>query len=631
MKGVDPSPIRGQQAPTISVGADQAGQVQAEELKQLGGLKASDIDAFAGALQKLSEPSTGGAPKFFERILAPLKPRDPKAQQAISQRSADIQQKVAGAAEELTQIYADGLVTEQELTALGRATAGMQNILAMNDERALQMLPRDVRKRLEQHLFGKLTTLVRTAQIERYELINRLKNRDEEALREKLNAPVEYRTLPESQSPGSMERYQAGDLIAVNRYNKKPSLGVVVENEGNKLRVAVWTDTGLGIRDMSPEDVQQHNPLKIGDYVENHEGHQIWVSGMNANGELVGVGRGPDGERLEISAPELRGIATALEKKAALMPVEDVGERVPIDGVAVVAGGAQTRDQIMALTADTVSGGLYTSRGPTIEEHGLEYKAYNEDAGVLGVHGKGDSETVVVGALDQAGGMDVIPGMGDGATSKIAAEALAAAGEKIAAGADPKEALIQGALDANRTILELNQAHGTKSLTTITGGVIKDGVAHVVSCGDSKVWHFSKDGRLKNESETHNYHDKISRETGDPNAMLHMAAAIYEALGSKEDPDIKYAAWDLEPGDYLVYGSDGICDANLEAQRTAKEEGHPWDRSNSEVTSEALSGLIAQSEGPMDATEAIRDYALQGMADGRGKPDNTTVTVVQVR
>lgn len=631
MKVKDPSPIRGEQAPLISVGADEEKKVQVEELSQLKGLAQGDIDSFAGALQQLAEPSTGGAPSFFQRIAAPKQPRDPAASEAISRRSASIQQKISNAAGELTQIYADGLVTERELMALGRALFGMQSILAMTDERALQMLPRDVRARLEKNLFAPLRTLVQTAGTEKNTLLEQIKNRDEEALREKLNAPVQYHHLPKGQDPTGIERYRAGDLIAVHRSDGNASLGVVVENEGDKLRVAVWTDAGIGIKEMSPEQVQKHNPMKVGDYVADHEGYEIWVTGLDDRGNPIGKGRGADGQLFDVRAREIRGIAVALAEKAAVAPAEDLAGRTPIDGVAVVAGGAETRDRIMALTSNTVNGGLYTSRGPTIEEHGLEYKSYNEDAGVLGVYGQGKNETVVVGALDQAGGMGAIPGFGDGATSKIAAGALDVAGRKIAEGADPKGALVEAAFDANRQIVALNQEHGTRSCTTITGGVIKDGTAHIVNCGDSKVWHFAKDGALKNESLPHNFHDIMSRQTGDPNAMLHMAHNITEALGLQDDPDVQYLAWRVEPGDYLVYGSDGVCDANLLAQKEAKDAGQPWDRSNGDVTSAQLGGIIARSEGPMAATEAIRDYALQGMADGRGKPDNTTVLVVQVR
>lgn len=49
------------------------------------------------------------------------------------------------------------------------------------------------------------------------------------------------------------------------------------------------------------------------------------------------------------------------------------------------------------------------------------------------------------------------------------------------------------------------------------------------------------------------------------------------------------------------------------------------------VTTQHLGAVIRKSDTGAQATEAVRDYALNQMRDGNAKPDNTTVVVVRVK
>jgi len=321
------------------------------------------------------------------------------------------------------------------------------------------------------------------------------------------------------------------------------------------------------------------------------------------------------------------------EETAGLVAIPDertvASSKIP-DGVDVVAGGLETRAALHRLDLGSLQGGLYTSRGPTKAEQGLEYKAYNEDGALLGVERRANGAPIVIaGAFDQAGGMGKLKGR-DGAASQAAALAMRGAALDIAAGGDPRASLITRARQAHEDIVGLNAKHGTEICTTMATGVIVGKTAHIVNAGDSKVWHFSADGRVKNETRSHNKGDEDAARHGRVNDCLPESNIVTSLLGLHNfKPKIDDYAWEMAPGDYLVLASDGVADANLEAQRSAYERHEPWQRINGEITTRHLSSIISRSGGAVDATARIRDYTLRQMATHRGKADNTTVVVLQ--
>ncbi len=144
------------------------------------------------------------------------------------------------------------------------------------------------------------------------------------------------------------------------------------------------------------------------------------------------------------------------------------------------------------------------------------------------------------------------------------------------------------------------------------------------------MWHFSADGRVKNETRSHNKGDEDAARHGRVNDCLPESNIVTSLLGLHNfKPKIDDYAWEMAPGDYLVLASDGVADANLEAQRSAYERHEPWQRINGEITTRHLSSIISRSGGAVDATARIRDYTLRQMATHRGKADNTTVVVLQ--
>jgi serine/threonine protein phosphatase PrpC len=298
----------------------------------------------------------------------------------------------------------------------------------------------------------------------------------------------------------------------------------------------------------------------------------------------------------------------------------------------VCAGGEETRKRVRRAHGRTATGGLYTSRGPTLEEHGLAYKPYNEDAAVLGVipasRTKARRELIFAGAFDQAGGMGQIPGQTGGA-SRLVAEAVEAAARDIAKGAVPAVRLREAVATTHGAINALNVANSIEAVTTASFGVVTGGVAYLVNCGDSKTYLFDSAGRLKSETRSHNLCDEAAARTGDVNAGLQFSNIITSSVGGDGVPEVDHYQWDLAPGDVLLFVSDGVADANLEAQRSAALSGKPWDKHSSEVTTEQLSALVAEGGEGWDITARVSQWALGKMAGGDAKADNTTCVALR--
>src|SRR5688500_14585562 len=99
---------------------------------------------------------------------------------------------------------------------------------------------------------------------------------------------VDLRQIEDSSKVNTADRYRVGDIIRVPRSDNRASSGVVVGvMPTGGLRVEVQIKGGrAGIKEMTPDQVAEMNPLKVGDYLE-FRGRPFWVAGIDRQGDLV--------------------------------------------------------------------------------------------------------------------------------------------------------------------------------------------------------------------------------------------------------------------------------------------------------------------------------------------------------
>ena len=292
--------------------------------------------------------------------------------------------------------------------------------------------------------------------------------------------------------------------------------------------------------------------------------------------------------------------------------------RAPQPRSYVVAGGGETTTPI-EMRAMTANGALFTDRG-------LEYKTFNEDAAVLGVaHTSSGEEVVFAGAFDQAGGMGSVAGR-TGEASRIAASHFERAAKSVAGGADAEQALRSAVLDAHDEV----NALGVNAATTFVGCILQNGRAVLANCGDSGAVLIGRDGQRLAETEPHSLGEQMQRLANDPNAGLQFAHCLTTSVGSRVHPTIDIYRWAVQAGDRLVVGSDGLLDSNLAAQAEDLYLGKPWTESNGQRTLREVTAIVARHATAQDATQALVSYVRGQTRIGSGKPDNTTIVVVDI-
>ncbi len=642
-----PTPVRGEDAPALSVESSKVLSAGAKALSQpemlvdldhyLKVLAKNDAKQLPGSLARIKPPKKGGSAAFSKAISDSL----------VSSLAI------------MSSIYADGFVTEHEMVSLGKVSRQLGDVLALREDGAFEMLSKPMRQRLEHLLFSPLEGLIKSAKADNHEVLRALEHRDLAAFSERISGPTKFETVNldavlsagEGASLQHSGRYGNGDVLLVARSDGSTVLGVVVgrEPEGD-LRVEVAAGESLAFRTVDETALRATNPLKIGDYIADFEGKEFWVK-ASAQGALRGASRDTQtGAVAELDAKAVRALARRLDKatRAARAegrstlgfgsgPVPAAKTKSKAESKAgakteaalmLRAGGAET-PKVQTLERASAQGGLFTNRGPNKKEHGVEYAKYNEDAALLGVVKGPKGDVWVAGAFDQAGGMGKIPGQ-TGAASRIAAEHLLDVAAQVAKGASPKTALKEAVEKAHADVRALNEQHGVEAITTVASGVVVGSRAFVVNTGDSQVYQYSKNGKLKAMTLAHNLGDEMIRKTGDVNSGLKVANIVTSALGIEgEAPKIDLYEWKLAPGDYLVFVSDGVSDANYYAQLAAHKTKKKWTQSGGDKVAEDLGQLLKKGPSAEAATEAIRDYALSQMKNDLGKPDNTTVVVFQ--
>jgi hypothetical protein len=313
------TPVLGQTAPqaVTQAGVKPAEQQAAQKLRS--SVSVHDLDAFLQARAGRA-PAQRGLVPGLRRLLGASPPSSPPSAQAVA-----LHQRLGEAVTALGAIYADGLVTEGELAQLQQARGKLRSVLGLADPAVLDMLPKDVRARLQDQLLEPLAVLDQAATRRADRVFAQVAERDEAALRQRLGEQPLYRQvdpralLQAGLTPFSLPRYQPGDFVGVPRSDGSVDKGVVVGRDDDPpgLRVEVLdrrTDS-LGLKTLSPADVAQANPLKIGDYVEA-PGMKLWVTGVGPGG-VVGTVQDARGQVRTVDAAFVARIAIDVARAAA--------------------------------------------------------------------------------------------------------------------------------------------------------------------------------------------------------------------------------------------------------------------------------------------------------------------------
>jgi serine/threonine protein phosphatase PrpC len=283
------------------------------------------------------------------------------------------------------------------------------------------------------------------------------------------------------------------------------------------------------------------------------------------------------------------------------------------------AAGAETESAI-AVRGRKASGAVFTDRG-------VDYKNYNEDAGiVLRVVDPEGREVIGAGAFDQAGGMGSF-GNTPGAASSICALAFEQAGVEVAEGGDLEWSLRTALQRAHDGIVEAKGQ--SRAVTTFCAGFVRGNQAVIANVGDSGAVLFDADGNVVAQTTAHNMADKYYAEDKDPNGWLGFANQLTQAVGDRDRPGLpEIVTWTIPPGGRIVFGSDGLFDANLAKHKQALVNDAPLDSWHGDHTLRAIGDIVRRFRGALDATNELVAYARAQMSCGAGKKDNTTIVVI---
>ena len=255
-----------------------------------------------------------------------------------------------------------------------------------------------------------------------------------------------------------------------------------------------------------------------------------------------------------------------------------------------IADGRQSKSA-MPLETQYFQGAIYSSRG-------RGYARYNEDAGAMFRDGQGRVYAV---ALDQAGGLG---GRVRGRASALAAECILRGFQNLARHVpatetdelDPIDEMLGAFLAAHKLLLDRKEGE----VTTAVAAYLEPKSVYLVNSGDSGAVLFDRDGQMRTRSEMHEYPPP-------DHACLKHAVGL-EPEGCEPTP----YAWELNPGDWLVMGSDGLLDSGM-------------------VESREFGEILVESANAIDAVNKVCTLILRRMGTLRAKPDNLTMVLLQVK
>lgn len=622
-----PTPIRGDRVEplAVEVAADLAARAKA-----VGQLRSVDVKALEELADRYVRDVLSNNTIFGGQRLAPMTMLEidlgaarrgsaPKPAEE-EQLGASLARRVAGAGMELAKLWADGLVHEREVAPLKQVLGTLDTILEMKEDRRLAMAGRDVSPKIEA-AFQELSAMAQAARSQLTKLEARLDARDLRALEERLADPTPiYKTVdPVALGRAGLDlsdlrRYQPGDLVVLGSEGRSVKLGIVAGEEDGKLRVATTSGGARQLRLVDAEALARDNPLKIGDHVEL-DGRQLWVRPSPSKGVVA-----EERDGIQLRSVDVGELAKALAAQVARGAMEAgvPGRAGPPEPKAqiFVAAGAVTND-VERLASRVAGGAAISSLGPA--------SALNDDAIVLAtLRRPGGGEVIVAGVADELGGAP--RGVKGGASAK-AAELLLAAGEEVARGRAPSRDALA------RVVREADAAVAGTGLTTLTGAILepapKGGLdAQLVHVGDSIAWRFSSRGRLLDQTTEHNLGRAAADASGDPNANPGLSMRMSRALGDNASGRAEEKRLHLDPGDFLVFVTHGVSQANLRAQQKAAGSDSKFSVFHSDLTAKHVGALVAQATSAEDAARRIREYTLGQMVAGDGRPENNLSVVV---
>lgn len=328
----------------------------AQQLKSQVGLQ--ELDAFLKVRSQATNTQRSATPTIAAYLAAPVANTPPTPQ------AKALHEKLSAAIGTLGGLYADGLITEGETHQLNRVRGALQDIIALADPRILQMLPKDVRERVEVQLLEPLQTLEAGAARRFDRVFVAMQERDEGVLRGRLQQEPSYSVLDvaglkaHGMEPSSTSRYQAGDFVCVPRSDGSHSKGVVVGHEGGDLQVQLidGATNSFALKNLKAADVARANPLKIGDYAER-QGHKVWVTGAGAQG-LTAVVVDPAGRQRQLRGAEVATLAKTLSTPAPTTSApptatSSTSSSSPV-GAAFAASSSRTSRQSLEQALDAV-------------------------------------------------------------------------------------------------------------------------------------------------------------------------------------------------------------------------------------------------------------------------------------
>lgn len=415
------TPVNGDRDAAPVVVQRQGGPQQAKALAQVSKVAQHGVDAFVqqqqqygqqtvawaqgGGARGLLPPALGGqaagAPAINVRINA-----------ALQQTSAKLNAGLNGALEKLATVYKDGLVDESEMATLQQARGNIHQALALRDDPALAALDAGIRQKLDQGIFGPLQTLDAVASGEMTAVLQGLNARDRTALTEKLKKldvqgyPNQITTLDVAavaagRVPGGLagpDRYAVGDVIAVPRSGGPASAGVVVgHDKDNQLRVEVLSGGNVGLKSLTPAQVVEANPLKLGDYIPNHQGREVWVTGLGPDGQLVGKARTRDQQVTNLSAADLAVVKQQL--LAELNGVSPAGVQV---------SGYRSSSESLSQMLGQVWEDRAALTAPSAQASNVIYSMYNAVTEPNPLHGTAQAYVQTLGQIAKARPADAV-------------------------------------------------------------------------------------------------------------------------------------------------------------------------------------------------------------------------------
>jgi hypothetical protein len=311
-----PSPVLGH---ATAQAATQAGVKPAEQQaaqKLRASVTVADLDAFLKARAGKAPQQRGLVPSVMKLLGAPATTEPPSAE------AVALHHRLGEAVSSLGAIYADGLVTEGELSLLQAARGQLRAVLGLAEPGVLNLMPKDVRERVQNQLLEPLSVLDQAATRRADRLFAAVVDRDEAALRTRLSEPPVFRhvdvpgLLSSGLTPFSLARYEPGDFVGVPRSDGSVDTGVVVgKNDrppGLRVEVLDRRSDSLGLKTLSAADVASANPLKIGDYVEA-PGLKVWVTGTGAGG-VTGTVQDTRGQVRTVDAATVARIAVEVTR-----------------------------------------------------------------------------------------------------------------------------------------------------------------------------------------------------------------------------------------------------------------------------------------------------------------------------